>query len=853
MVSKTLQEAKDTSETVFEKPGKLGRTCILVLGMHRSGTSAMTRVLSYLGAALPENLLGANSYNEAGHWEPARLVELHDWLLAEGGSHWDDWRSFDPGDLPQGRQQYYRQQVAQIMKSEYGDAPLIVVKDPRICRFAPLFAEAVRAVGYDLRVVLVVRNPLEVCASLEARDSMDPVPATLLWLRHVLDAEAASRNIERAIVTYDRMLADWRASVEYIGEALSIEWPTAAEDAGGAIEEFLTPSLRHHVHTLENLQQNKVLHGWVGNAFEALTQIAQSTEVASQTAELDLIRSEFEDSSFVLSHVRRHQQESSERREEELLGVLSEKTSETEALALKISERDARIAELETKEATRILEITSARQLVAEKEAELMEFRRRAEEHEEYLIQTLERTEKQEAARAEDVATQLAEREAEIRALRNSTSWRLTAPLRRLRELSTYLSRSPGGGDTQRSTQVFRLNRAITRAAVKVVDRVSGNELNVRMNGLKQMVSFEKQPAKEISQPFDASCLRIVWIIPDFQPGAGGHMIIFKIAHYLESFGHSVTFIIQNPQGHKTPEEALQTVNSHFVPLKATFHFLNAKSMALTGDCLIATDRFTCYPANAMSGFRRKFYFVLDYETLFYPTGTEGFLTEKTYRMGFDCICGGEWLAKLMGERYGLWAKSFSFGYDSTCYFTEDTSRKPNSIAFYARYVTPRRAVELGLLALEILRERGVDFTVEFFGWDVGQLDVKYQYRNHGVLSAEDLGKLYRSATIGVAFSATNHSLVTREMMACGLPVVDFDLPNVRDVFQSDCVQAVMPDPGSIADGIEALLQSAERRKQIVANAFDEISGVSWETSARVVEECIVERISEVAGFAARK
>ena len=77
------------------------RSCILVLGVHRSGTSAVTRVINLLGAALPKNLMPPSpNNNEAGFWEPKNLWLLHDRMLREAGSRWDDWRKLDLGILP---------------------------------------------------------------------------------------------------------------------------------------------------------------------------------------------------------------------------------------------------------------------------------------------------------------------------------------------------------------------------------------------------------------------------------------------------------------------------------------------------------------------------------------------------------------------------------------------------------------------------------------------------------------------------------------------------------------------------------------------------------------------------------
>jgi hypothetical protein len=68
------------------------RRAVIVLGMHRSGTSALARVISLLGADLPNGLLKQGPENEAGFWESAKLVAIHDELLSSAGSSWDDWR-----------------------------------------------------------------------------------------------------------------------------------------------------------------------------------------------------------------------------------------------------------------------------------------------------------------------------------------------------------------------------------------------------------------------------------------------------------------------------------------------------------------------------------------------------------------------------------------------------------------------------------------------------------------------------------------------------------------------------------------------------------------------------------------
>ncbi|MBD9491405.1 glycosyltransferase [Ensifer sp. ENS11] len=321
-------------------------------------------------------------------------------------------------------------------------------------------------------------------------------------------------------------------------------------------------------------------------------------------------------------------------------------------------------------------------------------------------------------------------------------------------------------------------------------------------------------------------------------------MTIFRIASHLERFGHDVRFLVQNPSVHKTGAAALETINRHFQPFSGSVELFNNTTPDVEGDALIATDRFTCYAVKAMGRFTRKFYFVQDYEPAFYPAGAEALLTEATYHFDFDCLCAGDWLHRRMSE-FGRWSMSWPLAYDANTYnLSSGTSQRHNNrIALYARYVTPRRAVELAFMALEILKKRDVAFEVDFFGWELGKLSVDFPYRDHGILNGEELAQLYRKATIGVVFSATNHSLVNKEMMACGLPVVDLDLATVRSIFPEDAMAFAMPTPEGIAGEIERLLNHPQERERLRSGGLAYVSELSWEKSARLVEAAIQQRV----------
>jgi glycosyltransferase involved in cell wall biosynthesis len=354
-----------------------------------------------------------------------------------------------------------------------------------------------------------------------------------------------------------------------------------------------------------------------------------------------------------------------------------------------------------------------------------------------------------------------------------------------------------------------------------------------------------------LSNDFNPSALDIHWVIPDFCPGGGGHMNIFRICNYLESFGHKITIWIRDPVFHKDPISAKQTLHRHFQPLQGTIRFADEALTEASGDIVVATDAWSVPLACSAWMFKRRFYFVQDFEAAFSPMSSRYLLAESTYRMDLDCICAGPWLERLMIGKYGRWARKFWQAADRSVY--RPAERKSASliprIAFYCRAFSERRAVELGLLALELLVKRGVGFHVDFFGQ--GELpfaSVPYEATNHGVCDAPALARIYQQADIGVVFSATNYSIVPQEMMACRLPLLDLDVESTRAVYDPGTVRLAKPEPRAIADAIQCMLADPDGRTLQADRAAAWVNQFSWRESANLVHAAFVERLNEL-GF----
>ncbi|WCT78134.1 hypothetical protein [Novosphingobium humi] len=277
-------------ERVHERGQAARRMALLVLGMHRSGTSALTRVFSLLGAGLPATLLDGNPTNPTGHWESDAVRGFNDAALAQMGSEWFDWLAVHEGWQ---RSLAYHGQVErarEVLRGEFGDAPLFALKDPRMCRLAGFWLDVLDAEGIEAAIVMPLRNPLEVAESLAQRDGVDAQVTLLVWLRHVLEAEAATRGRPRLVISYDQVLDQWAQVADRVERELGVVWPRMPLGAGEEVEAFLSRDLRHHRRSDRAVVDNPLVSSWVRRAYGVLLGWAEDGERAGDYGELDAVR-----------------------------------------------------------------------------------------------------------------------------------------------------------------------------------------------------------------------------------------------------------------------------------------------------------------------------------------------------------------------------------------------------------------------------------------------------------------------------------------------------------------------------------------------------------------------------------
>ena len=340
------------------------------------------------------------------------------------------------------------------------------------------------------------------------------------------------------------------------------------------------------------------------------------------------------------------------------------------------------------------------------------------------------------------------------------------------------------------------------------------------------------------TRPDPASPLRIATVVPSFRRGSGGHATIVRLLQGLRTRGHAVSVWLEDCEGRHRDEPQSVSRRSFVEFFAAEGIELETDFERWTGaDVVLATGWQTVARTLLLEDAGARAYLVQDHEPDFYGASAEALWAAQTYRQGLHCIAASAWLAELLRARYGAAASHFDLAADHAVYHPVDVPRRDDLIVFYARAVTPRRAVPLGLLALEELARRRPGVEIALFGED-RRADAGFEHRNVGILDAHSLAELYSRATVGMVLSLTNPSLIGLEMMSCGLPCVELASTSMAATFGREGPLALAePDPFALCAATEALLEDPPRRRAISEQGITLMSGRTWELAASQLED----------------
>ena len=220
---------------------------LLILGMHRSGTSAVAGALDCLGVSFGEPLMPPREgENSRGYFEHMDFFEFHQSFLGRCAFAWDDPRRLDLGAIPSRVLDEATDELCALLRRHFSDVTTWAVKDPRVCRLLPLWHRALDELGAEVRHIIVLRHPDEVAASLAVRNGFSREKSDLLWADHLLEAEAETRNRRRAFIAYRDLLERPMECLTELAGELSMAWPRGGAGAQDAVLDFLDSGLRHH-------------------------------------------------------------------------------------------------------------------------------------------------------------------------------------------------------------------------------------------------------------------------------------------------------------------------------------------------------------------------------------------------------------------------------------------------------------------------------------------------------------------------------------------------------------------------------------------------------------------------------
>ncbi len=405
------QTATDSASNSRRKTAGSRHTALLVLGMHRSGTSALTRVVNLLGADLGDNLMkAALGNNESGFWEHQGIVDQHDRLLRALGMRWDDPRRLPDGWIMRPETGSCGTAIEEILDQEFRSSALWAVKDPRLCRLLAMWRPLLEARDTDLKVLHMVRHPLEIARSLERRDGMSRGRALLLWLRHQIEAIEASAGLPQVWVTYDHLMTDWKAEMRRVDSALSLGLKLKSRKAAQEIDGFLNRDLRHHALDDEALGADPALNAWVGRLYRTIAEIAGGADV-NLLAVSRSIEAEIDQAAYYLDGTFA-----------DLAGVERRLRDEIDLRDSRIHERDGRIAERDTRVAERDRALVLRTEQITDMGRVVEALQKTVKAQQEQLDET--------QAHAENLNHVIHTLRNHIEAIRRSSSWRLTAPVR---------------------------------------------------------------------------------------------------------------------------------------------------------------------------------------------------------------------------------------------------------------------------------------------------------------------------------------------------------------------------------------------------------------------------------------
>ncbi len=411
--------------------------------------------------------------------------------------------------------------------------------------------------------------------------------------------------------------------------------------------------------------------------------------------------------------------------------------------------------------------------------------------------------------------------------------------------IHTYRNHGPKGVARKlRSTTRYRL-RALNRLAPRRSKMMTSKELREEYNFVSNKIfQITEADITRSNKQITAHQLEKVstanWFVPNFDHLSFGG--IFTIFRFIEKFSkegvHNRIIIYDNPS---FDVEKLKKEISLKFPKLDKYELIIFDPAYQDLDDLPACDVAICsfwvsaYLLLKFNKTKRKYYFIQDYEPLFYQAGSTYALAESTYRFGFKGLVNTPGLLAAINQRHGTEGVSFIPAVDQTLYrpLAYKRTDKKVRVFFYARPNNPRNAFNLGIdIMKRLIKKYGdkIEIITAGANWSDGDFGLRGKILNLGLLkSIDEVADLYRNCDIGFVYMLSKHpSYQPFEFMASGMATVTNNNEDNLWLLK-DGVNCLLsePSPAAMAEKISLLVDDKVLRDKIAKNGLQSL-GYTW-------------------------
>jgi hypothetical protein len=245
---------------------------IVVLGMHRSGTSAITRGLQAVGVELGDRLMPGEESNRKGFFEDQDIYELNCELLHALGRDWHHLSPISLGEMDTQHKNPYFFKAVELLLQKSGGRDIFGFKDPRTIKLFPFWKKIAIQCHLDISCVLAIRHPFSVSQSLKKRNGFHAEKNYFLWLGHIVESLSGSAGLKRVLVDYDKLMLSPELELNRIAEKLDLKIDQI--ELKTYKSEFLDKALRHTIYCVDDLSLDDACPPLVREIYTALLEIA---------------------------------------------------------------------------------------------------------------------------------------------------------------------------------------------------------------------------------------------------------------------------------------------------------------------------------------------------------------------------------------------------------------------------------------------------------------------------------------------------------------------------------------------------------------------------------------------------